>query len=269
MSIPKGRYAERKAAIKEIKELVSKPDHLLIIHYSCESFYKKIDGSSPRITSIAVRYFRDGQTKSFSIHQVAEEKHGKISKKIEKEYNALEKEMLKRFFNFLDAHREYHWIHWNMRDANYGFEAIEHRFRVLKGTPVILSHEKKHDLARLLVQKYSVGYIGHQRFEKLIEKNKISNKNFLTGKEESEAFESREYWKLHQSTLRKVDSLHSILGRTANDSLKHNARFFEMYGASIQDIVEMIKAHWIMSLLTVLSVLLGFAVKFVNFSTLF
>jgi hypothetical protein len=30
------------------------------------------------------------------------------------------------------------YVHWNMRDVNYGFQAIEHRFRVLGGEPYIV-----------------------------------------------------------------------------------------------------------------------------------
>ncbi|MBC1300093.1 hypothetical protein GNF11_35475 [Nostoc sp. UCD122] len=55
-------------------ELMSKADDVIVIHYSCESFYDRPDGSSPRITSIAVRNLESGQTTSFSIHQVAERK---------------------------------------------------------------------------------------------------------------------------------------------------------------------------------------------------
>ncbi|HUF19319.1 MAG TPA: hypothetical protein VMP00_01065, partial [Burkholderiales bacterium] len=54
-------------------ELLEQGDTALVIHYSCESFYDKTDGKTPRITFIAVRNLRSGQTDSFSIHQMAEE----------------------------------------------------------------------------------------------------------------------------------------------------------------------------------------------------
>ena len=43
-----------------------------VVHYSCESFYDRVEGRSPRITSIALRKLNSAQTVSFSIHQVAE-----------------------------------------------------------------------------------------------------------------------------------------------------------------------------------------------------
>jgi hypothetical protein len=45
------------------------------------------------------------------------------------------------------------------------------------------------DLSRPLVELYGVGYIGHPRLEKLIELNHITTGDFMTGKQEAEAFE--------------------------------------------------------------------------------
>lgn len=52
----------KKRLAKEIQNLVDNAFNLLIIHYSCESFYNIKDGRTPRITSIAVRFFNTGQT---------------------------------------------------------------------------------------------------------------------------------------------------------------------------------------------------------------
>ena len=53
----------RKEAIKDIKELSKRDEYILIIHYSCESFYELKEGQTPRITSIAVKNYKSGQTK--------------------------------------------------------------------------------------------------------------------------------------------------------------------------------------------------------------
>ena len=65
----------RKRALEKIGELMEDAKNVLIIHYSCESFYERVDGTSPKITSIAVRKLNDGQTRSFSIHKEAELQH--------------------------------------------------------------------------------------------------------------------------------------------------------------------------------------------------
>ena len=60
--------------MKIFLDITSNPKNYLIIHYSCESFVDKEDGTTPRITTIAVRYFESNQTKTFSIQEVAEQK---------------------------------------------------------------------------------------------------------------------------------------------------------------------------------------------------
>ena len=146
------RINRHKKGKHTIAELNDSPSHVLIIHYSCESFYDIKDGKTPRITSIAVRYLKSAQTKSFSIHKVAERNRVSIGD-ITNHYDQLESEMLREFFEFVYEHKDYRWIHWNMRDINYGFEAIENRFRVLGGAPTTIIDEKKFDIARILIDK--------------------------------------------------------------------------------------------------------------------
>lgn len=52
-----------------LDRLFADAENLWIIHYSCESFYDRPEGRSPRITSIALRKLSSAQTTSFSIHQ--------------------------------------------------------------------------------------------------------------------------------------------------------------------------------------------------------
>ena len=72
MSKASERLRRRREAKGQLTEINKKRDNVVVIHYSCESFYDRPDGKSPRITSIAVRNLVTGQTESFSIHQIAE-----------------------------------------------------------------------------------------------------------------------------------------------------------------------------------------------------
>ncbi len=248
MSVTLRRIQKYKKAKKTLEELYDNPNHVLILHYSCESFYDIKEGRTPRITSIAVRYLRSAQTKSFSIHKVAEIKNLTIAE-IENHYDELEKQMLTEYFEFLKVHKDYLWVHWNMRDINYGFEALENRFLVLGGHPFHLNDDNKIDIARVLIEKYGVQYIGHPRLTKILEKNKISDKNLLNGDEEAKAFDNKEYVKLHQSTLRKVDVIDNVLKRSVEGELKTNATMRQIYGLTPQGIYEIIKDHWFWSLI--------------------
>jgi len=227
-----------------------------IIHYSCESFYDRPGGRSPRITSIAVRKLDTAQTLSFSIHQIAEERRIAFAE-IEAHYDVLEREMLDRFYMHVGAHRGMKYVHWNMRDINYGFPAIDHRYRVLGGDPVIIDDDKKIDLARLLIDIYGVGYAGHPRLEKLLERNHIKPRDFMSGAQEAEAFERRNFVGLHQSTLRKVDVIANILARAQDRNLKTNTTWWEMHGGRFRALLNWIGENPIFALIAGLASIIG------------
>jgi hypothetical protein len=43
---------------------------------------------------------------------------------IEQQYDTLEKLMLDEFYEYVRLHGSHTWLHWNMRDINYGFQAL-------------------------------------------------------------------------------------------------------------------------------------------------
>ena len=155
MRIEFHRLKERKEAIVRLREIRRNARSAFAIHYSCESFYDTADGKTPRVTSIAARNLATGQTYSFSIHKVAEQQ-GYALADIPQRYDELERQMLDEFFFFLKEHPGHTFVHWNMRDINYGFPALEHRYKVLKGHPYKVPDDNKFDLARANSLKYEL-----------------------------------------------------------------------------------------------------------------
>lgn len=249
------KLQKRKKAKEKLAELMENPDHVLVIHYSCESFYNRLDGTSPKIASIAVKNLESGQVKSFSVHQVAERRRQLDD--IDGKYDILEKEMLSEFYKYVQAHTGYLWLHWNMRDIHYGFEALEHRIKVLGGKPQVISESSRVDLNRLLLDLYGFDYIDHPRLTKLIELNNFSKKDILTGQEEAQAFANKEYMRLHFSTLKKVDMLSNIATRTDQGQLKTNSSWKEFLYCYPQIIGEWFKDNWLASIVLGLGSLLG------------
>ena len=247
----------QKVARGELDDLFAKADQVTVIHYSCESFYDRQEGKSPRITSIALRKLDSAQTKSFSIHQTAEV-HGFSLDMIKERYDCLEKQMLTSFFTYVSRIQKERYLHWNMRDANYGFQAIEHRFRVLHGNADQL-HEvddsRKVDLSRLLQDIYGSSHIEHPRMERLLCKNGIARRDFLSGKEEAEAFDCQNYAALHLSTLRKVDVIANIAVRAHDRKLKTNTSWWGMRGGHVFTVMNWLGDH---PILTLIAVTVGF-----------
>jgi hypothetical protein len=209
-----------------------------MVHYSCESFYDLKEGATPRISGIACRNFKTGQTVSFSIIQSAELPEFRDVDILD-DYELIEKHMLDRFFEYVrNSDWVSYWVHWNMRDVNYGFSALEHRYRVLGGDPSVIPDIKKFDLARGLVAKYGKRYAGHPRLQSLMKINRITDKSFLGGKDEAYAFKDKEFLKLHQSTLRKVDVMSNIMEMVLDGKLRTKAPFWDRYGGSVRQIWE-------------------------------
>jgi hypothetical protein len=248
MSKEASRLARRKRAKTRLADLQRHEENSFIVHYSCESFYERPDGSSPRITSLAVRNLGTEQTRSFSIHQVAE-RNGIPLSHITSHYDKLEKQMLDEFFEFVRQHQSDRWAHWNMRDAKFGFPAIEHRHQVLGGIPFQLDDTRKYNLASILIDLYGVGYVKNPRLPNLMKLNKVSERDFLDGGDEAKAFVDGEFVKLHQSTLRKVDNIANLYERTVNGTLKTNATFRQTYGGLLPWLGGQLQEHWLFALL--------------------
>ncbi len=195
-------------------------NNLLIIHYSCENLSDNNDGLSPRITSIVIHHTNGNSTHSFSIHLQAEIKQ--IAKEeIENHYNDLEKDMLENFYKFVRDHTDYYWLHWNMRNINFGFEAIAHRYKVLtQNEPPIIDDNKRINLSSQIFKKYGYNCVDHPKMANIMKLNDELPRDFLTGEKEVEAFKNKEYFKLHKSTLSKVTMFNILLNKLLYGKIK-------------------------------------------------
>ena len=253
------QYARFKSSTSILRKLFETPYNVLFIHYSCESFYDRPDGTSPRITSLAVRFLGSGQTVSFSIHQQAE-LEGVATDLISERYDQLEKKMLDAFYKFIERFSGCQWIHWNMRDANFGFEAIAHRYRVLGGEAKEILYSNKVDLARAMHDVLGPNYIEHPRFYNLLKRNHMVPRNLLSGEEEARAFENSDYVRFHQSTLSKVDALMNLAEAAIMDRLRCNNGYFKRRGLTVSTVVLIAKDHPFFAAISIAAAVVGLVI---------
>lgn len=242
------RLIERAEGIQLLKEILKDKNKSVVIHYSCESFVTS-HGRTPRVTSICMRYLGTAQTKSFSIHLQAQFEQKDFNALSVTDYDQLEKKMLDEFYDFAKNHKDFKWIHWNMRDSNYGFEAIANRYRILGGQSFEIDEDRKYDFPRILGKIYSHNYEKNKpdgRLLNLANRNSITTIDALKGIDEATAFEQNEYLKLHKSTLRKVDIIDAIIDRSDKNELKVNAKTKQIYGLTFPGIFEIVKNNWIL-----------------------
>lgn len=239
---------ERSSGRKVINDLFQDSSKVYVIHYSCESFYEGSTGASKRVTSIAVRNLKTGQSRSWSLHKSAE-LDGRVDA-INENLDQYERSRLDGYFAFLEQHSACRFIHWNMRDEHFGFYALEHKYTVLGGRPYELQDDKKVDLARVLVSLYGKQYAPHGdskgrkgRIMALAELNHVTDQDALSGQEEAEAFVAGDFLKMHRSTLRKLDMFANFFERPHKGDLATNASWTDRVGIHPVAVVEWIKAH--------------------------
>lgn len=194
---------------KLFKNIASSYANTYSIHYACESLNDSNQNISPRVTAISILHFDTRATHSFAIHLEAEIKKIDVGD-IEEHYDELEANLLRKFFKHAKDHSNDQYIHWNMRNAIYGFEALEHRYRVLTSEePFRIPEKHRYNLNDLLKKKYCEDYIGHSRMQKLMSLNGGSPQHFMTGAEEVKAFQDKEYVRLYLSNIDKITWLYS------------------------------------------------------------
>ncbi|MEL1086980.1 hypothetical protein GKKCFE_11380 [Pseudomonas sp. E141] len=209
-----------------IREVKKAPQIFYTIHYSCQSLYDDNEGLSPRITSIAITHYATGQAVSFSTHSIAEEL--RIGREdVLGNFDAVELQLLTGFYQFVRDRRDKYWVHWNMRNLTYGFEHLEHRYRALGGRDAsVIPVERRLNLNELLADRYGSGYAHHPKMKSLMELNGGIPRHFLEGKEEIQAFENKEFIRMHNSTLSKVGFLNSTIRKMVTGKLRTASRGF-------------------------------------------
>jgi hypothetical protein len=203
-----------------LKYLQQNESQIYIIHYSCQTLGDVNEELSPRITSIAALHLQRSNMHSFSIHLVAE--IGKVKRdEINKKYDELEAQMLTSFYEFVKNQQDVIWLHWNMSNINYGFEAISHRYKVLTNNNATqISDSKKFNLSALISSMYGNDYVDNPKMQNLMDLNGGRHRDFLSGAEEANAFENKEYIKLHKSTMSKVYWFRDIYHKLQSKKLK-------------------------------------------------
>ena len=240
----------QRAARVKMEDLLVYPASVFVIHYACQSFDQGQKLGSPRVTAITVRNVDSGDTWVFSI-QREQEIVGLGPIQVLSRIDELEYSMLDKFFDFLAINRNNRFVHWNMRDAMYGFAAIEHRFTVLGGEPVTLSEGNRFDLARALAEIYGSDYAERPYIKGLAKLNALSLSGFLEGPEEAEAFETGEYDAVQRSVLAKVNVLFKVLHLAHDRTLATTATWWTSNRGRVREAYEMFEKNPLYAVLTV------------------
>ena len=178
---------------------------LLVIHYSQE-LPENSTGGTPPVSAIIVSHLPGRQHQPFAAHLVAEERGVRPGKFLSL-LPGLEEEMLRRFYVFLRENRERWWMHWGMRKADFGFQALAQRARRYGIEPVDIPVERLFDLAEHLKEVYGDDFAPHPRFGNALALNGFSRPDLLDKEAAQAAWRRGEYARLLTSLSCKVDGI--------------------------------------------------------------
>jgi REase_DpnII-MboI len=207
----------------KIREIGGAENLLKIIHYACESFFIVKD-RPVKICCIAiievVFSLTDYQGNS-------------------------EESLLNDFYKYLSQSRDGKYIHWNMNSSEFGFEAIDKRFKYITGNepPYKVPNDNTYDLDEIIEFSYGDDFSDHPKMSTLAVINGFKKRHFLSGKEESEKFENGEFGDIKRSTTEKTRAIKMLLDKFRDGSLetKHSGPKIKFAGEKIDAVKTIIE----------------------------
>jgi hypothetical protein len=219
MTLPK--RSKIKEAKAKIKDLFSRMDDVMVLHYSCESFDKE---ATPRITCICVGRLNSGVSNPFDFQDIADHRFSPEE----------ELRMLARFLNFARENSSKTWILWKGDSNKYGFSAIVDRFEYLRST---LPREERGafikptlnllsvtSLLRKIYGENSLTDGDHGALRMMARKNGLRINDMAAGLEEPELFRAGRLLVLRRSVEQKVQSIKDLLWRAYDGDIRMTGR---------------------------------------------
>ena len=214
-----GVYKDRKIAVKNFHELVADPSQVFCIHYSqSQTFEDDYGNISPIITCIVIKSLDEAVDKQFAIHFEAD-KAGIPKDQIQDSYRELELRILKSFNDFVRRNKDCLWVHWDMKNIHFGFEAIKHRYeKIFENTEDFedIPSNKKYNLLLLLEGMYGENFVsGSDRLKAFMTANNddVDDPKYLSTGRESSDFDEKNFKGVIDSVDCKVEFLKKAAGK--------------------------------------------------------
>lgn len=221
-----GVAQDRKIAVRNLKKITEDPSKVLFVHYSESSTYDDDDygNISPIITSIVIKSL-DGQTdKQFAIHLEADK--ADIPKdQIQDSYRELELRILKLYNDFVRRHLDCFWIHWDMKNIHFGFEAIKHRYeKIFESLDDYceIPNNKKKNLRSIIEGMYGDNFVSGPDMLKalmLCNSDNVEDYAYLSRDNESSQFENKNFIAVIRSVDSKVEFIKKATKKLSNKTL--------------------------------------------------
>ena len=188
----------------ELREHFRRGDDLIVLHYGCENLYTATDHPAS-VSCVAFCRIGRAEAGSFSVVDVPERT----------DPSEAELMVLNEYFEFLQQNAGAAFLHWNMSKPDYGFGALEARFKFLTGAeaPYRVPRDRTYDLDDLITYEYGTDYAPHPRLVSVAALNGISRHHALAGKDEADRFEAGDHGSIRRSIDEKAHWI-AVLGES-------------------------------------------------------
>lgn len=188
---------------------LSRGESLAVVHYACQSFYEAKD-YPPAIGAIAIYDLQATEVLAFSRSDAPPGIEG----------DDRELDLLRRFYDELSGRLDTHVLHWNMNRPEYGFRAIETRYRYLTGeSPKVAAPHAVSDVDGLIASQFGNDYAPHGKLESIARLNGLDMRSFLSGRVEADRFKSGDWTALTRSTASKAKIIGELFTLLAQGNL--------------------------------------------------
>jgi len=183
----------------QTKDLEKSRELTYAIHYACESWYNVKD-RPVAVSCVSIVNIVTRAETTFSMTDTNVENP--------------ELDLLVRYFDFLRQMPDARLLHWNMNSSDFGFIAMENRYRYLtsKDPSYVPPRERLFDLDDLIAARFGAKYADHPKLVNMAALNGFVRRYLLSGKEEAERFDRQEHGDIRRSVAEKAQLI-AFLGR--------------------------------------------------------
>lgn len=248
----------RKDAIKLLEDYMNTKKDYIIIHYARQNCLNETFEKGPRILAIVTMNAESEQTKLFSLNESTNNSNYSFFELSESQKDEIEFNMLTSFFNYIKCNKGKKFVHWNMKNNNFGFSALENRYKQLGGNSFNFSYENIINLSTLLKKKYGINFakksmwngVHTGKMYDIFLLNGINDINILNGEQEVKEYMLQNLASIEQSVLGKVKAFHYIIERASDNALKVRGNIFkDVYGLSFVGVAQYIQDNAILAIL--------------------
>ena len=241
-----------------LSDYVKKKSNYMFIHFARQNCFEDAYEKGPRIIAIVVMNAASEQTMAFSLKKSAEKYGSNFWGVNDSEKDIIEQDMLQSFFEYAKSNAEKTWLHWNMKNNNFGFSAIEERYKSLGGTPFPFEEGKLVNISVLLKKKYGHNFAQDCMYNgKSVGKmydiftlNKMQDVNILNGEQEVKEYILKNIMSIELSVVGKLKAFQKIMEKAADDDLKVRGSIAkDVYGLGIRGIAQYIQDNAILAII--------------------